>query len=72
VKRTVIHVELVIDGDPQHAFDVVENMLENGGFQDPINDCAKDNGCGKLKVVSARQTFPLRGEPASPKPGEGR
>lgn len=62
MKRTVIFVELVVYGDTEHAHEVVEAMLDNGAIQDPINSCAADNDCGRLKVLSARQVTPTRAQ----------
>jgi hypothetical protein len=54
VTTTTIHVILEIDGDPEEAYDVVEGLLDNGVFQDPINDYHSEvRGSGALHVKSA-------------------
>ena len=51
-------IELEFDGDAEHARFIVDNMLDNGAIQDPINDhdCA-ESGCeevaGHLHVTGA-------------------
>ena len=45
-------IELLIDGDSDDAYHVVDGLLDNGHVQDAINDHDFDD-CGPLRVVSA-------------------
>jgi len=50
-------IELEIEGDPAHAFGVVDALLDNGEIQDLINHieeaCDNDECAGGLEVTSA-------------------
>jgi hypothetical protein len=50
--RTAVLLSLIIDGTASDATEVIERLLDNGVFQDPINQHDLD-GCGSLHVVSA-------------------
>lgn len=52
--RTVVLVEMVIECEnPVEAIHVVDGLLDNGVFQDPINGHDMPD-CGPLKVLSSR------------------
>lgn len=52
----VIWVKLEVDGDADEVMDVVDSVLDNGDFQDAINEYARNND-KDVEVDSALAVF---------------